>query len=276
MLCVCVYTYYSWKVHIFLTKTSTKRQIFSEFSRVIPYNMVKKKKPDNSLFVYSEKNVSFDFQIREFPWTQKQQNIIDIAQKKNTKIVFIKACAGVGKTLLATYVGLSKIKEKKAAQIAYIRVPVESCSHGIGFVPGDKDEKMDAFLAPAMDHLNTLVVNGGLQALLNGKHIEAVPLGYLKGRTFNNTVMILDEAEDMRLNEFKLAMNRLGKFSLMFVIGDSKQSDIKNNGFEKVYNAFDNEESRDKGIYCFEFDSSDCMRSEITKFIIDTFDSITP
>lgn len=231
---------------------------------IVPYNP----------YIKQDKKISFDLQIRDFPWTEKQMRVIQTAQTKEARVIFIKACAGVGKTLMATYVALQRLKEKRASKLMYVRAPVESCSRGIGFLPSTLENKMEPYLAPAMDHLNELVMHGALNKLLFDKHIEAIPMGFLKGLTLNSSTIILDEAEDLSPEELRLAMCRLGKKSLMFVIGDEKQQNVKHSGFTHVFDKFNDEESRSHGIHCFEFDSSDCLRSDVTQFIINKFDSL--
>lgn len=234
----------------------------------------KAKKEDKSEHIEQDKKVSFDFGIRELPWTGKQQKIIETAQTKEARVVFIKSPPGCGKTLISVYVALNKLKQKQVGKITYVRVPCESSSYGIGFLPSDLESKMEPWLEPAMDHLKALIVNGGLGRLLDESYIEAIPLGFVKGRTYNSSVVIIDEAEDLTAKDFRLIMSRLGKRSLMFVIGDEDQSNVKNSGFQEVYNLFNNEESKNNGIHCFEFGPEDSLRSDITKFILEKFDDL--
>lgn len=232
------------------------------------------KKEDRSEHIEQEKKVSFDFSLRDIPWTSKQQRVIEAAQAKDARVVFIKAMAGCGKTLLSIYVALNKLKLKQVSKINYVRVPCESSSYGIGYLPSDLKSKMEPWLEPAMDHLNALIVGGGLSRLLAESHIEAIPLGFVKGRTYNSSVIILDEAEDLTIKDFRLILTRLGKRSVMFIIGDEDQSNVKNSGFSQVFELFNNEEAKSNGIYCFEFGPEDCLRSDVTKFILEKFDTL--
>lgn len=235
----------------------------------------KPEKKDSS--PYSEKkktSLTNELKIRELPWTEKQKKLIDLALSKNTKVVLIKGVAGTAKTILATYCSLKKMNEKKINEIYYSRVPVESSIHGIGYIKGDTNEKMHPYLQPLEDKLNELLPISDVKALLTQERIHGVPLGFLRGLNISSASFIMDEAQNCRIEDLLLVMTRMAKFSTLFVLGDACQSDIKKSGFEKVFDLFNNPESQENGIYTFEFDKTDILRSEILSFIIDKFDSI--
>lgn len=217
---------------------------------------------------------SIDLKIKELPWTEKQKIFLDLAKKKETKIIIVKGVAGTAKTLLSVYSALSKIKEKKVSEIYYSRVPVESSIHGIGYIKGSSEEKMSPYIQPCTDKLNELLPENQIKALMAENRIVGIPLGFLRGLNISNACFILDEAQNCRVEDFLLVMTRMAKFSNLFICGDVKQSDIKNSGFEKIYSLFDTDEAKKNGIYTFEFDKSDIVRSEILSFIIEEFDKI--
>lgn len=234
----------------------------------------KTNKPDKSVRVNQRESIKFDLNIYEFPWTEKQKKFIETALNKDTKVVICRAPAGVGKTLMALYCSLTKLKENKIKEIVYLRLPLESSSKSIGYLKGDFDEKMSVYGLPLMDHMKELLSESEMNKIINDNRVQVDSIGFCKGRTWNVSSIIADEVEDLTLPEFSLLMTRLGKYSMLFLIGDSNQSNIKNSGFDKVFNLFNNEESKLAGIHTFEFDSSDCMRSPITKFILEKFESI--
>ena len=228
-------------------------------------------KKDKSEFVYQGERLPFDLKIRDFPWTEKQKAFIEVALDKKTNYIFCQAPAGVGKTLLSVYVALKLLNEGKIKTIYFCRQPVESSSFGLGFLSGDLGSKMEPYTLPMMDHLNELLSAGDIKKLLDAGFIQSIPVGFLKGRTFNNSLIIADEAEDFLAGDFRLIMGRLGKYSKMLLIGDQGQINVKNSAFMKVFDLFNSEECKDNGIYCLSFDSKDIMRNKILGFVIDRF-----
>lgn len=236
----------------------------------------KKVKPrDESPYVEKkQKKVNLELNIRELPWTDKQKKFIDLALNKDTRVVIVKGVAGTAKTILAVYASLRKIKDKKIGEIYYSRVPVESSIHGIGFIKGTSEEKMSPYTQPLIDKLNELLPVPHVKALMAGERIIGVPLGFLRGLNISNASFILDEAQNCRVEDFLLVMTRMATFSTLFICGDAQQSDIRQSGFVKVYDLFDNEESKKSGIHTFEFGKEDIVRSEILSYIIERFESL--
>lgn len=239
--------------------------------------MKSKKEKPRDVSPYTEKKktkLNLEINIRELPWTDKQKEFISLANDKNTKVIITRGVAGTSKTLLAVYCALQKIKNKKSSEIYYSRVPVESSIHGIGFIKGTSEEKMSPYTHPLIDKLNELLTEPHIKALMNDERIVGIPLGFLRGLNISNASFILDEAQNCRVEDFLLVMTRMAKFSTLFICGDAQQSDIKQSGFNKVFSLFDNEESRKNGIYTFEFDKKDIVRSEILSYIIESFENL--
>lgn len=215
------------------------------------------------------------FEIRQnIVFTDKQRNVLDVAARNRTKVVFISAPPGVGKTMMAVYSGLRKYQEKRIDKIFYIRQPVESSQASIGFLPADKNAKMAPYLQPAIDQLNEFLSPLEIKKLIETETIEVIPLGFCKGMTFKNSLVIMDEAEDLSVKELCMVMGRLGKGSQLWIIGDSKQGVCKKSGFDQVFNCFSDDASKEMGIHTFTFTSEDCMRSGIGKFIIEKFEKM--
>jgi phosphate starvation-inducible protein PhoH len=236
----------------------------------------KKEKPrDVSPYTEKKKTKSnIELNIRELPWTDKQIEFIKLASNKNTKVIITKGVAGTSKTLLAVYCSLQKIKEKKISEIYYSRVPVEASVHGIGYIKGTSEEKMSPYTHPMVDKLNELLTEPHVKALMNDERIVGIPLGFLRGLNISNASFIMDEAQNCRVEDFLLVMTRMAKFSTLFICGDAQQSDIKQSGFGKVFEIFNNEESKQRGIHTFEFGKEDIVRSEILAYIIEQFENI--
>jgi len=239
--------------------------------------MKKKTEPQEDLSPYTEKkkkNLTIDLKIKDLPWTEKQKKFIELALDKKTKILIVKGVAGTAKTLLSVYCSLMKMKEKKASEIYYSRVPVESSIHGIGYIKGDTTEKMNPYIQPLQDKLDELLSSNDVKSLFLQERIHGIPLGFLRGLNISNATFILDEAQNCRIEDFLLVMSRMAKFSTLFICGDAQQSDIKKSGFEKIFNVFNDLDSKNNGIYTFEFGKEDIVRSEILSFIINKFELI--
>ena len=235
---------------------------------------MKDKKSDNSVYIPQKPKFHGEIEIRNFEWTEKQQRLINTVIDNNAKIVFIKAPSGVGKTLIATYIALKKLSSKKIGEVLFVRNPIESASKGIGFLVGDKKQKMEVYGLPLFDQLRELISKQTIDSLIKEERIQIEALGFIKGRTLHNYVIIADESEDLSVMELRLLMSRLGKTSTLFIIGDINQTNIKNSGFEEVFRAFSNEEAIKNGIYTFEFQNEDSMRCSLIKYILDKFDAI--
>jgi PhoH-like ATPase len=205
----------------------------------------KKEKPrDVSPYTEKKKTKSnIELNIRELPWTDKQKEFIKLASDKNTKVIITRGVAGTSKTLLAVYCSLQKIKDKKISEIYYSRVPVEASIHGIGYIKGTSEEKMSPYTQPMVDKLNELLTEPHVKALLADERIVGVPLGFLRGLNISNASFIMDEAQNCRVEDFLLVMTRMAKFSTLFICGDAQQSDIKQSGFNKVFEMFNTEEA---------------------------------
>jgi phosphate starvation-inducible PhoH-like protein len=230
---------------------------------------------DNSPYVEKKKTkVNLDLKIRDLPWKERQLAFLELAADKDTRVIITKGVAGTAKTILAVHASLTKLNDKRISEIFYSRVPVESSVHGIGFIKGDQDEKMNPYIQPMVDKLNELLPVPQVKELINGERLTGLPLGFLRGLNISNAAMILDEAQNCRVADFLLVMSRMATFSTLFICGDDQQSDIKNSGFNTVYDLFDNEESRKAGIYTVAFDHSDIVRSKELSFIIKKFESL--
>lgn len=237
-------------------------------------HLMKQTKKDKSIHVAQREKLNFDLTIQEFPWSERQKEFLRIAQDKNTKIMFCAGPAGSSKSLLAAYVGLQALKDKKSGQIVYVRQPVESSKFTLGYLKGDMNEKMGPYLAPLQDKLEELVPKSQVEKLKIDERLVGMPVGHLRGRTFNVSTIIADEAQNFMVDDLLTLTTRLGKFSKLFICGDFMQSDIKNSGFQIIYNLFNDEESREKGIQTFQFGTEDIFRNEILSYVIDKFGTL--
>lgn len=236
--------------------------------------MSKDKKEDKSLRIPQKEKIRTDLQIRNLPWTEKQKELIRLAQEKDTKIILCKGPAGTAKTLIAVYCALEALNQKKCSEIIYVRSAVESTLHPLGYLKGSMEEKISPYLQPLMDKIQELLPKNQADGLVNQENVRGIPVGFLRGLSLNVAYVIADEAQNLSQLELLTIMTRLGRHSRMFLLADEKQQDVKNSGYTTVYNAFNNEESIKNGIKTFEFTKEDIMREDVIKYIIDVFENI--
>ena len=140
-------------------------------------------------------------------------------------IVISVGPAGTGKTFLAVAYALSLLEKNEIEKIIFCRPAVEA-GESLGFLPGDLKDKIDPYLAPLYDALHELLPKSKIQMLLNKGVIEIIPLAYMRGRTINRSVMILDEAQNSSTIQMKMFLTRLGIDSRAIITGDVSQIDL--------------------------------------------------
>jgi len=233
---------------------------------------IQKEKDDLNEIIVDNSFKSAKLTIKNFNLTDKQKSFAQIAFDKNTKIVFINGPAGSSKTFLAVYCALHMLNMNSKYEIKYIRTIAESGERGLGSLPGTVDEKFNPFMMPLYDKLDELLPMAQSKYLETNGFIEALPINFLRGATWNEKIIIADESQNYSIKELVTLLTRIGENTKMFICGDAMQSDIGNkSGFTKVYDLFNNKESEERGIYCFQFDEEDIMRSEILKYIVTVF-----
>lgn len=231
---------------------------------------------DNTPYVFQRDKIDFDLRIRDLPWTEKQKAVIELVSDKNTKVVFLNGPAGTSKSLLAAYCALKLLASKKVSEIIYIRSIVESATRSLGSLPGEAEDKFRPFAAPMVDKMEELVKDSDIKRLFIEERVKPIPVNYLRGASYNVNCIIADEMQNAVFSEIQTIMTRIGQFSKVIICGDPAQSDILHgkSGFIDVFNVFNNEESRQQGIFCIEFTEDDILRSEICKFIVKKFTEI--
>ena len=188
---------------------------------------------------------------------------------KSNDIVFSIGSAGSGKTFLAIGAALSCYEAGDIKKIVLVRPAVEA-GENLGFLPGDLSQKIDPYLRPMYDALNTIVDTSLLNKLIDQNIIEVAPLAYMRGRTLNDSFIILDEAQNSTKEQMKMFLTRLGKNSKAVITGDITQIDLPNafSGLVHVLPLI----SSIEGIKICEFKNSDVMRHPLVKKIITAYE----
>jgi phosphate starvation-inducible PhoH-like protein len=142
-------------------------------------------------------------------------------------IVFSIGPAGTGKTYLAVAMAVSALKKRMVARVILVRPAVEA-GETLGFLPGDIRAKVDPYLRPVYDALHDMLSAEKIRRLMEMGVIEIVPLAFMRGRTLNNSFVILDEAQNTTVAQMKMFLTRLGENSKAVITGDVTQIDLEN------------------------------------------------
>lgn len=203
------------------------------------------------------------FQLRAR--TPNQQEYIDLIENKH--IVFATGSAGSGKSFLAIAKAVEALQKGAVTRIILIR-PVVEAGEKLGFLPGTYMEKLDPYLKPLYDALIDIAGTSQLEDWLRQGVIEVAPIAYLRGRTLNDSFIILDEAQNATAVQLKLVLTRLGKGSKLIINGDYTQSDISNSGLDWViHKLIDISE-----IGMVRFESYDVQRSRVVALILEALE----
>ncbi len=141
-------------------------------------------------------------------------------------LTFAIGPAGTGKTFLATVCAARLLNEKKIEKIVLTRPAVEA-GESLGFLPGDLQQKVDPYLRPLFDSLHSIFGFDRTNSLIDKGIIEVAPLAFMRGRTLDNSLIILDEAQNTTCSQMRMFLTRLGERSKMVVNGDITQIDLK-------------------------------------------------
>ncbi|HEY5123648.1 MAG TPA: PhoH family protein [Ignavibacteria bacterium] len=191
-------------------------------------------------------------------------------QVQDNDIVFAIGPAGTGKTYLAVAFAVAALKNKLVNKIVLSRPAVEA-GESLGFLPGDISEKVDPYLRPLYDALEDMIPYDKLKTYLEKNTIEIVPLAYMRGRTLNNSFVILDEAQNSSTIQMKMFLTRLGVNSKAIVTGDITQIDLpkrENSGLVKIQKILKGV----KDIAFVYFEKSDVVRHRLVKDIIEAYE----
>lgn len=201
--------------------------------------------------------------------TTKQQSFIDIALHKHTKLMFVSGPAGTSKTYLSIYCALELLNMKCYDQLIYTRSVIESADGKLGFLPGEEEVKLAPYLVPLRDKLSDMLTQTEISFLQSNNKLRCEHVGFSRGQNWENKVIVIDEAQNLSQKEIITLITRVAEGSKVFLLGDPLQSDIGNkSGFSKMCNIFHGGDCEQQGIYNFEFNEDDIVRSQLVKFII--------
>lgn len=180
------------------------------------------------------------------PKNKEQKFALDLLTRDDVQLVTMTGLAGSGKTFLTLMAGLSGIQEKKYDRIVITR-SLQTVGKEIGFLPGDIEDKMSPWLSPIVDNFRQAFKDVSyFEAMRNRGQIEVSPLAFIRGRTFSNTFLIVDEAQNSTIHELKTIITRIGENSKVVLLGDIEQIDTPyldslSNGLTITIEKFKNE-----------------------------------
>ena len=221
--------------------------------------------PTESIPVFSKRGV-----IR--PKTAGQKRYVEAI--KNNDLVFGIGPAGTGKTYLAMAMAVSALKNGQVSRIILTRPAVEA-GERLGFLPGDIAAKVDPYLRPLYDALYDMMPPDSLDNYIERNIIEVAPIAFMRGRTLNNSFVVLDEAQNATIEQMKMFLTRLGFDSKAVVTGDITQTDLpthKTSGLADAQKVLDGI----KGIHFIYFSKEDVVRHELVQRIIEAYEKTTP
>ena len=189
---------------------------------------------------------------------------------RNNDIVFLTGPAGTGKTFLSIVSAVSLLQRNEVEKLILCRPAVEA-GESLGFLPGDLKEKVDPYLTPLYESLEKILPKNKLKNLLLNNIIEIIPLAYMRGRTLENSFMILDEAQNSTITQMKMFLTRLGIGSKAVITGDITQLDLKRKSFSGLIDVL-NILNNIKGIGFVEMGRDDIVRHALVKDIISAYD----
>lgn len=189
---------------------------------------------------------------------------------RHNHITFGIGPAGTGKTYLAVAMAVFSLKNKEVDRIILTRPAVEA-GEKLGFLPGDLQEKVDPYLRPLYDALYDILGTDTFQKYMSRGIIEVAPLAYMRGRTLNDSFIILDEAQNTTPPQMKMFLTRLGFGSKMVVTGDTTQIDLPSGTLSGLKQAQEIFQDID-GIKCVSLTEQDVIRHEIVGRIVKAYD----
>lgn len=171
-------------------------------------------------------------------------------------------------TYMSVYAAINLLAKNTNKEIIYVRSIAESAEKGLGSLPGEADHKFEPFVTPLWEKIDEMVSEEHAVWLKKSQLLSAKPINYLRGASWADKLIVADEAQNFSYKELVTLITRIGENSKMFICGDFMQADIKSTGFRQMFNLFNDQDSQDNGIFCFEFDNNDIYRSGILKYII--------
>lgn len=200
--------------------------------------------------------------------SRNQQKLVDMFDEND--LLFAIGPAGSGKTYTAIALAVRALKNKEVRRIILSRPAVEA-GEKLGFLPGDMKEKIDPYLQPLYDALLDMLPAEKLKSHIETGIVQIAPLAFMRGRTLNDAVVILDEAQNTTTHQIKMFLTRMGLNAKMIITGDVTQIDLPPHQKSGLVDAIATLNNID-GIATIEFDKNDIVRHHLVQKIVDAYE----
>ncbi|CAK7077637.1 MAG: PhoH-like protein [Parabacteroides distasonis] len=200
--------------------------------------------------------------------TENQQLLVKAFE--NNDLVFATGPAGSGKTFVAIALAVKALKNKEVRKIILSRPAVEA-GEKLGFLPGEMKDKLDPYLQPLYDALQDMIPAAKLKEYMENNVIQIAPLAFMRGRTLNDAVIILDEAQNTTTHQIKMFLTRLGMNAKMIVTGDVTQIDLPPSTTSGLIQAMQILKGVNE-IGKIEFTKKDIVRHKLVQRIVEAYD----
>ncbi|MDE7375594.1 MAG: PhoH family protein [Muribaculaceae bacterium] len=200
--------------------------------------------------------------------TPNQQKLVEMINTHD--LTFALGPAGTGKTYVAIAMAVRMLKNREVRKIILSRPAVEA-GEKLGFLPGDMKDKIDPYLQPLYDALEDMIPGPKLKEYMDAKTIQIAPLAFMRGRTLNDAVIVLDEAQNTTTHQIKMFLTRLGMNAKMIITGDITQIDLPRSMGSGLVQAL--KVLRDvQGIGRVEFGKKDIIRHQLVQRIVEAYE----
>ncbi|MCA8997903.1 MAG: PhoH family protein [Planctomycetaceae bacterium] len=202
------------------------------------------------------------------PRTPGQARYVESIRKND--LVFCKGPAGCGKTYLAVAMAVNALRSESVRKIVLVRPAVEA-GEKLGFLPGDLLAKVNPFLRPLLDAMNDMLNYEQVRLYMENDVVEIVPLAFMRGRTLNETFIILDEAQNTTHTQMKMFLTRMGEGSKIVVTGDATQTDLPHDVTSGLNDAIARLHGI-QGVDVVELSGEDIVRHRLVREIVKAYD----
>lgn len=239
---------------------------YNTLTEEVILDVVKGEKPagpkNDSVIIYG---------INGRPITPRNDNQALLVRSFNENdLTFALGPAGTGKTYIAIALAVKALKNKEVRRIILSRPAVEA-GEKLGFLPGDMKDKIDPYLQPLYDALEDMIPAVKLKEYMEGGTIQIAPLAFMRGRTLNDAVIVLDEAQNTTVHQIKMFLTRLGMNAKMVITGDATQIDLPRSVQSGLIQAL--RVLRDvPGIGRIEFGKKDIVRHSLVQRIVEAYE----
>lgn len=176
--------------------------------------------------------------------------------------------AGTGKTFVSTGIACDLLKDKKYKRLVLAR-PNISTGRSLGAFPGSADEKLANWLAPLLSNVTSWLGSTNVQSMISKKTLTLQPVETIRGQSYENSLILIDEAQNLTVEEIKSVVTRIGENSKIVLMGDLDQADLRDSGLEWLLNLIKKYQVKDTGVVQFSID--DIVRSDLVGALVRAF-----